>query len=373
MKKKLKVFYFQSSLGTGGATRSNLKIASGLANNGFDVGFITGNSDVHPGVCTPDSVKHYKLNFSRTIKSILPLVRFIRSEKPDFIISGLIQNNIALALAKIISRSSVKVAFTDRVAPSIEIKNKSGILHKLLPFLMRVFYPVSDCLIAVSCGTAEDVLSIVPSARNKMRVIYNPSVTGEKIAKSYLEFQHMWRNSDLPILLGLGRLEPQKDFLTLLDAFSKVQKDIPSRLIIIGEGSQRAKLEAKISDLNIDTRVDLMGFIPNPHPFLRHADLFVLSSAWEGLPNVLLEAMAYGTSVVSTNCISGPDEILEGGKIAPLVPVGDADAMAESIVRVLKQPQSGEALIKRASMFSEEQSIQRYAELITEVMNESDL
>lgn len=363
------VVYFQSELGGGGATRSNLKIASALADKGFKVHLVTGSLLSQEEPHLPSSIVRRKLNFSKTVFSVLPLVKYIKEERPDVIISGLLQNNIALGIAKLISRSNTKVVFTDRVAPTVEIENKKGFLHRILPTLMRVFYPQANCLVSVSKGTADDVLSIVPSVKSKIKVIYNPAVTAEKIEKSYDAVLHDWIHADVPLIVGVGRLEPQKDYITLIDAFNKVHKIKPCRLLIIGEGSQRASLEEKINSLELNELISMPGFIANPHPYLRNSDLFVLSSAWEGLPNVLLEAMAYGTSVISTDCLSGPSEILESGRLAPLVPVGDVDAMAQAMISVLDNPQDPEKLIARANMFNEEQSIKSYVELINGLLN----
>lgn len=367
---KYKIIFYQAGLGTGGATRSNLKIANGLAKCGFDVELVHGYAGEDAKSLIPNNISSINLGNSSAIKGLFPLIRYIKKNKPKIIISAALQNNIVVSVARVLSGVKFKLVLTDRVAPTLEIKNRKNFIYKILPYLMRYFYPKADKIIAVSKGNAEDVLTIVPKASNLMQVIYNPAVTEEKLDKGNMEETHIWFDQKVPLIVGLGRLTRQKDFVTLIRAFAKVQEKIDSRLLIIGEGEEREALERLIKELNLLDKIELTGFKPNPYPYLKRADLFVLSSAWEGLPNVLLEAMAFGTSVVSTDCKSGPDEILEGGTVAPLVPVADVEAMAAEMINVLNNPQDSKKLKNRANMFNEEQSIKQYKELIKKVLSE---
>jgi len=166
------------------------------------------------------------------------------------------------------------------------------------------------------------------------------------------------------VLLGVGRLVRQKDFPTLLKAFARVRAVRPTHLLILGEGRERTKLEMLAQSLGVADAVALLGFTPNPFPYMVRAAAFVLSSAWEGSPGALIEAMACGCPVVSTNCPSGPAEILDNGLYGPLVPVGDSDALAQAMLTVLTQRPPPERLQDRAAAFSVGRVANRYLKVL---------
>jgi glycosyltransferase involved in cell wall biosynthesis len=198
-----------------------------------------------------------------------------------------------------------------------------------------------------------------------MRVIYNPVVTPKLFEQAKEQIDHEWFiEGSPPFILGVGRFSTQKDFPTLIRAFSIVQKQMPARLMILGEGEDRPQIEALVRDLGLTSEVALPGFVSNPYAFMSRAAVFVLSSVYEGLPTVLIEAMAVGTPVVSTDCPSGPREILEFGKYGKLVPIGDSEAIANAIVTTLKHPIDVEALRQQAQKFSLENTVNGYLELI---------
>ena len=192
----------------------------------------------------------------------------------------------------------------------------------------------------------------------KVRTIYNPVVTEDLAVQAQAPLAHPWFDVDaserIPVVLAAGRLTGQKDYPTLLRAFKEVRNQRPARLMILGEGQQRSALEALVKDLGIQEDVSLPGFVDNPFAYMARADLFVLSSAWEGLPGVLIQAMACGCPVVSTDCPSGPREILEGGTYGPLVEVGDARGLAEAMLSTLESSVPPPQLKARASDFSVE-------------------
>jgi glycosyltransferase involved in cell wall biosynthesis len=179
-------------------------------------------------------------------------------------------------------------------------------------------------------------LQLSPIPIQKVHVIYNPVVSPELYEKADAPLEHPWfRSNQPPVILGVGRHRPQKGFDTLLRAFARVRQETPARLVILGEGPERPNLERLASELGVAADVDMPGFDPNPFRYMRRAGVFVLSSRYEGLPNVLIQALACGCPVVSTDCPSGPSEILDGGRYGALVPVDDVEAMAGAIVRAL--------------------------------------
>jgi glycosyltransferase involved in cell wall biosynthesis len=198
-----------------------------------------------------------------------------------------------------------------------------------------------------------------------MKVIYNPVVTPELFEKVTEPLDHPWFDpGSPPVILGVGRLEKQKDFSTLIRAFAQVQQQRPARLMILGEGTERPYLEALVQELGLAEDVALLSFVSNPYAYMVRAAVFVLSSLFEGLPTVLIEAMAVGTPVVSTDCKSGPAEILENGRYGKLVSVGDIKGIAEAILSTLESPSNSEALRRKAAQFSLEKAVAEYREVL---------
>ena len=202
-------------------------------------------------------------------------------------------------------------------------------------------------------------------AHNRIHTIYNPVVSADLHRKAREPLDHPWLNGrGPPVVLAIGRLHKQKDFATLLAAFAVVLRQRTARLIVLGRGPLLASLRSLAHKLRIAKHVEFPGFVENPYAFLARASLFVLSSRHEGLANVLIEAMACGCPVVSTNCPFGPDEILEGGRWGELVPVGNPEALAGAMARALDNPPRRHGLRDRTSFFSIEKAVVRYEELL---------
>ena len=197
-------------------------------------------------------------------------------------------------------------------------------------------YPYADRTITVSKEAAEDLSHFIGLNRGEIDVIYNPVIGPNVKGKMEKSVDHPWFSDEsIPVILGVGRLLEQKDFPTLIQAFAKLRTSRSSRLVILGEGDRRPFLEDCVERLGLSEHVWMPGFKPNPLKYMANADVFVLSSKREGLGNVLIEAMACGTPVVSTDCKSGPSEILKGGEYGRLVPVGDSSALAAAIEEAL--------------------------------------
>ncbi|MGB5833872.1 MAG: glycosyltransferase, partial [Thiohalocapsa sp.] len=233
---------------------------------------------------------------------------------------------------------------------------------------IRRLYPAIDQIVAVSSGVAEDTVSIAGYPRARISVIRNPVITPELLRDAALPCPHPWlseeRDRQIPVIVGAGRLQRQKDFPTLLRAFALLKRTRPCRLMLLGDGRSRSALDALIARLGIGPDVDLPGFQQNLYPFLAKADLFALSSAWEGSPNVLTEAMALGTPVVATDCPSGPREILDGGRFGPLVPIGNEAELAIAMAQTLDDPLPRQALIDAVADYAQDLSAARYLEVL---------
>ena len=190
-------------------------------------------------------------------------------------------------------------------------------------------------------------------------------ITSELLVRAKEPLDHPWLKPGAPpVILGTGRLVTPKDFSTLLRAFARVRVQRKARLVILGEGNRREELESLAQQLGVSADVALPGFVANPYPFMERAAVFVLSSAWEGFGNVIVEALACGCPVVSTDCPGGPSEILDDGAYGPLVPVGDDAAMAEAILAVLESSRDSGRLQARAAVFSEERAIDNYSDVL---------
>jgi glycosyltransferase involved in cell wall biosynthesis len=236
--------------------------------------------------------------------------------------------------------------------------------RRIAPYLARKFYPWADAIVTVSQGSADDLVNLGLSSK-RIQVIYNPVVTPELFEKAKEPIDHPWfKPGSPPVILGVGRLEKQKDFPTLIRAFAQMHKQRPARLMILGEGKDRPDLEALVQELGLEEDVALPGFVANPFAYMASSAVFVLSSLYEGLPTVLIEAIAVGTRVVSTDCPSGPTEILENGRYGKLVAVGDIKSMAEAIVSTLEEPPDSESLQLKAAEFSLEKAVAKYRQVL---------
>jgi glycosyltransferase involved in cell wall biosynthesis len=202
----------------------------------------------------------------------------------------------------------------------------------MVPHLARRFYPWADWVIGNSQGVSDDLSRMIGLPRERIKVLYNPVVTPEVMAKAQAPLDHPWFKAGAPpVVLAVGRLTKQKDFPTLLQAFARVRQNRSCRLMILGEGPDRPALESLVRQQGFASDVALPGFVGNPYAYMSRASLYVLSSQWEGLPTVLIEALYCGPPVVATDCPSGPREILADGKHGALVPVGDVPALTQAM------------------------------------------
>jgi glycosyltransferase involved in cell wall biosynthesis len=256
-------------------------------------------------------------------------------------LSALNHANIVAIWARFLSRAKMCLVVTEHSTLSLSTENTSSVRAKFMPVLIKAFYPYADAVVAVSRRVAEDLVARTGLPADKVKVIYNPVITPELFVKAEEPLDHPWfRPGEPPVILGVGRLTRAKDFPTLIRAFALVRKERLARLMILGEGEERPNLEALAHELGLEEEVALPGFVENPYKYIARAGVFALSSAWEGLPTTLVEALALGTPVVSTNCKSGPEEILEEGRWGRLVPVGNIEELAKAIGESLSMPRS---------------------------------
>lgn len=235
--------------------------------------------------------------------------------------------------------------------------------------LMRACYRRADAVVAVSRSVEHDLAAGLGLPRGRLSTIYNPIVTAELAEKAAAPLDHPWFSPGAPpVVLGVGRLAPQKDFPTLLRAFARARAARPARLVILGEGEDRGALEALARDLGIAADVELPGFDPNPLRYMQHAAVFALSSIFEGLPGALIQAMACGCRVISTDCPGGSREILEGGSPRPagaLVPMRDPAGLGGAILDALADADRGPARVEHPlERFREEAAVDAYLDVL---------
>lgn len=305
----------------------------------------------------------FDLQISKTIylQKLFKLRQYLDSEKPAIIFANVDYVGVT-NLAISFSNTPTKLVQVVHSNLSQEFGKITGLGKNIKPLLVKYFYPKSDGIIAVSKGVAQDLSQTSGIPLEKIKVIYNPVVTPELSVMAQKPVNHRWlQPGEPPVILGVGRLMFQKDFSNLIQAFHKVRGKQDCRLIILGgENYEREKLENLIKELDIHDYVDLYGFSDNPFAFMAKASIFALSSRYEGFGNVLVEAMATGTPVVSTDCKSGPAEILENGKYGKLVPICNSEALAEAILDTLENPKDTTLLQERASDFTIEKITAQY-------------
>lgn len=357
---------FLPSLRGGGAERVMVNLARGFVKRGIAVDLVLAKVEGPYLSEVPQEVRIIDLKSQRVLTSLPGLIRYLRREKPSVLLSAMDHTNLIALWAKKLSRIPMRVVVS--VHNNLEKSSQNATFWRghVVPWGIRLFYPWADIVIAVSQGVAESIVTTTGLSREKIRVIYNPVVTPDLFEKAKESVAHPWFHpKEHPIVISVGRLTKQKDYPTLLRAFAMVRKKIPARLLVLGEGEERPRLEKLIDGLNLREWVDLPGFVQNPFAYMARSDVFVLSSAWEGFGNVLVEAMACGCPVVSTDCPSGPAEILEGGKWGKLVPVGDVDGLADSILATLEGNNKFD-VVKRAIDFNLTNAVESYLKIMFE-------
>ena len=340
-----RISLFLDNLEEGGVQRGVVNLARGFLDRGLKVDIVLQRSEGPFIQQVPDGVRIIDLKNPRLRASVSALANYLRQEQPHTLFASLHYSTEIAILAKRLAKSSTKIVVREHgsLAPLQRVRPP---LRKPLTFLgltpgrpislVRYFYPWADGIVAVSKGAAKDLARIANLPLERVQVIYNPVITPEFEAKAKEPIEHSWfTNKDVPVILSVGRLVDQKDFPTLIRAFAQVVTIRPARLVILGSGPDRPHIEALINQLGLAEKVTLLGHVQNPYKYMAHASIFVLSSIWEGLGNVLIEAMAAGVPVVSTDCESGPAEILADGTYGWLTPVGDRDAIANAILAIL--------------------------------------
>ena len=362
------IAFFVPTMHGGGAERVVLNLIEGMIPQKIPLDLILASAEGPYLNQIPPEVRLIDLKGGRVIKSVLPLVRYLRTNRPQVVISHMSHTNVIALLAAKLSLVNTPIITVEHNTQSVRISPLQR--AKLVLPLMKLLYPQAEVNVAVSQDAAKDLERVLKLPLGRVKAIYNPIVDSQLLAKAEENIEHPWfQDKSTPVFLAVGRLTQQKDFFNLIKAFARVRQQIDAKLVILGEGELRGKLTALIKKLALVNAVDLAGFTANPYAYMKRASAFVLSSRWEGLPTVLVEAMACGCPVIATDCPSGPREILANGKFGTLVPINDAEKLASAMLVVLNDPVAKEYLIERANDFSFHHSVTEYINLIQKVVN----
>jgi glycosyltransferase involved in cell wall biosynthesis len=318
----------------------------------------------------PPGVRVIDLSAKEPTAKLIALAKYLRQHRPAVLLSALDYINIAgcaRRLAGVPTRIVLGVHNTVSVdlTGSPVVAGSTGSRGAIRRFLLRAFYRYADGIVAVSQGVADDLVAYTGLAPSRVRVIYNPVVTRELYNLAQQEIDHPWLvDRRVPVVLAVGRLTKQKDFPTLLRAFAVARRECKCRLVFLGDGEERSHLEALAQELGIADAVAFLGFVQNPYAWMSRSHVLALSSRWEGLPTVIIEALALGTPVIATDCPSGPREILADGEFGTLVPVGDVGALGEAIEGSLRSPGDRARLRRRAEAFTLERAVDNYLDAL---------
>jgi glycosyltransferase involved in cell wall biosynthesis len=324
---------FVPTLQYGGVERVMLNLAAGFAQRGFKVDLVAADARGHLRKNVPERVRVFDLTSSRVLTSLPGLVKYLRRRRPAALIAAMDHSSVVALWARALAGTQTRIIVTAHVNISGVVSNSSRFRVQLLPLFMRYFYPWADEIVAVSKGVAKDLAIRAHVPRERIKVIYNPALNGEFFERAKESVPHPWFSPEQrPVILGVGRLAIEKGFDVLIRAFARVRQQRLARLMILGEGDQRANLEALSRELGVEEDVCLAGYQENPYAYMARANVFALASHHEGFGLVLVEALALGLPVVSTDCESGPREILKDGCYGDLVPVASVESLASAIL-----------------------------------------
>jgi len=359
-----RIAFFLPNLYGGGAERVSINLLKGMVNNeNLVLDLVLGIAEGSFLEQVPEEVNIVNLQSPRVATAILPLVKYLKTAQPDALLSHLGHANVIALFANKLAGSKTRVVVVEH--NTLSVSDAVSLRAKITPWFMKQFYPTADAVVGVSLGVSDDLEVQLGFASGSVTTIYNPVINQELLNKANSSVDHPWLQSrEIPVFLAVGRLTAQKDFANLIRAFALVRKQKATRLIILGEGELRTELEELARSLEVWEDVDLPGFADNPYGYMNQATAFTLSSRYEGLPTALIEAMACGCPVVSTDCPSGPQEILVGGQYGALVPIQDSKSLSKAMLNVLDNPVSQDILRQRANMFATEQIVPQYLQTL---------
>lgn len=363
---KMKISILLPNLAGGGAERINIDLAHEFARAGHEVEFVLMQA-------RGELLDEAQASFSvidlatRRVRALpIALFKYLRHYRPDSILAAIWPLTVIAPVIKRISGHRCSVLVAEHNTLSIQYRDTSRVHRWVMRTSMALAYRLADCRVGVSLGVVNDMATMSGLRTSAFEVVHNPVPPRRQPSPEAISIaEDLWAAPSGARIITVGSMQAQKNYPLLLQAFAKLDRP-RARLMFVGDGLGRDKLQALAYDLGIADRVVFAGFRLDPTPYYLTADLFALSSNHEGLPTVLIEALYCGLRIVSTDCPSGPSEILEGGRWGRLVPVGNADALAEAINAALCETPDSAGLRMRASAFAPEVAARRYLQLLTE-------
>jgi glycosyltransferase involved in cell wall biosynthesis len=364
MSDKKRIAVFTRYLTVGGLQRVMMRVANELAKRGYPVDLVLAKGLGPLANEVRSDVRVVNLDNNHVWASLPGLLRYLEEASPAVMLSGEVPSNLVAMWARLLTSADTKFVVSVHQNTTLHAQTAAIWYRKLIPYLIRIFYPAAHHVVTVSEGIGEDLKQLSPRLKSKTQVVHNPVIDQEIFQKAKAPVSHPWlADEEVPVILGVGRLSREKNFDLLLRAFAKVCAVRDARLMLLGDGPKREHLERLVNKLQIEDQVDMLGFVDNPYPYMADASLLVVSSIFEGLPTVIIEALACGCPVVSTDCPSGPREILGDGTWGELAPVDDEEALADAMLDSLAGSHDPNQLQERAWDFSVEKSIDRYLNL----------
>jgi glycosyltransferase involved in cell wall biosynthesis len=358
-KKVVRTALILPDLRGGGAERVAITIAKDLIEAGNEVDFVLLGEGGELTSIVPPGARIIELRAGRFRDAFRPLIRYFRQTRPEATQAFMWPITVLAILAHRLSGAPGRLAVSDHTTLSRHYDGHGPVHRVLLKWTIRLLYPLADSRVIVSNDAADDLARFSGIDRDSLTVIYNPVV---KPTEPIRPMDDAWTGEGMR-LLSVGKLKPVKNYPLLLEAFARVAAERPAQLMILGDGPERSGLMRRAAELGVADSLIMPGFALDPWPYYVSADLFVLSSDYEGYPLVLIEALLSGLNIVSTDCQSGPREILDGGRYGRLVPVRDAQKLAEGIAESLARPNAGDLLIERAATLTQG-SFEAYRELM---------
>ena len=355
---------FLATSGHSGVDRVMKNLLPAMARLGVKVDLLHVNNH-GPHIEPENNLRVIELGTAHTYSSLPPLIRYLRREKPDVLFSDKDRVNRVAILAQRFAGTATRVVVRTGTTVSLDLKSRRPFDRFLTRMSMTYLYRWADRILLPSQAAVQDFQAVTGFPPGHVQAVPSPVATPDLYSKASIRNDNKWLSSEkTPLIVGIGELSGRKDFSTLIRAFAVVRSDRPARLIIFGEGKQRAALESLIEELGLLGDIDLPGFEPALYPVLASADLYVHSSRQEGAPVALMEAVALGVPCVSTDCPSGPAEILQNGKYGSLVEIGDFDGMAHAMLKLLDAPPERDYIRRAAQPFTLTASVTAYLDAL---------
>jgi glycosyltransferase involved in cell wall biosynthesis len=351
------VAVFQTAMEIGGIERVLLNLIRELADRGYTVDLVLTRAEGKflsevPAAVTVVDLDPPDVPGIGVFSAVPSLASYLRRTDPEVILSGKPHTNLVALAASRFPGAETRTVIGLNAILSDHLESVDTLKYRTIIRLSKHLYRFADEIVVASEGSKIDAATVLRMPIDAMRVIHNPVVTPRLIEQANAPADQPWFADDVPVVLSVGRLHPHKNYETLIRAFERVRSAEDAGLVIIGDGERRDRLVSLVDELGLEDDVSLPGSKTNPYPYMRRSSVFALSSVTEALPLALIEAMACGCPVVATDCSSGPVDILDGGRVGPLVPVNDPDALADAILETLRDPPADTVLRERAADFA---------------------